>query len=67
MESEGDPAGYSERTFALRNPPPVSPFAGDHEKARDDHQRKSEPPDGDYDRVGTRESNERSRNRDSEE
>jgi hypothetical protein len=67
MESERNTSRDGERGLTPGDPLPITPLTGCEEKPDDDHQRKSESPDGDYDRIRARESNERSGNRDSEE
>src|SRR6202011_1351173 len=66
VERERYPSGDRERALTPTDPIPITPFARCDEKPDDDHKRKPQPPDGDYDWIRARESDERSGNRDSE-
>ena len=54
MERERYPSGERQYSLTPGDPLPIAPFAGRDEKPGDDHQGKSETPDGDYDRIRAR-------------
>jgi hypothetical protein len=58
MEGKRDTARDSQEKFAWANALPVAPFSTDYQEGTHYQQRKPEPPNCDYERIGTRETDE---------